>query len=624
MGFPERPRGAADSLCAATLVLLAVAAPLRAQTGPSGEAGAIFETSCTSCHSEAQSGRTPSRYSLSGLSPRAIVAALESGSMRAEGEALTREQRIGVAEYLTGRALASDLLPESAYCAQRGFAPVDLDRVAWMGWGGNPEGTGFQTTHAARIGTADVPNLRLRWAFAFPDASQVRTKPTVAGDLVLVGGPFGEVLALEAATGCARWAFEADAGVRTSILVGRSTDGRALAWFVDFRTNAYALDLETGDVVWKVRVGWHPESNTTGSAVLHDNRLIIPISSMEVVTAGNPAYACCTASGAVAALDASTGDLLWYHRVIEEEAREVGRTAAGTPILAPSGAPVWSSPTVDVRRGRVYVGTGENYTRPTTANSDAILALDLATGELAWSYQGLAEDAYTMACTTPTNRENCPAPPGPDLDFGMAPMLVTRPDGREILVAGQKSGVVWALDPDADGAVLWFTRVGKGGALGGIHWGMATDGRYAYATNADRGAVIVDVHPEQPPSPGLFALDLMTGEVAWSAPAPADKCEGRAGCFAAYSAAPTMIPGVIFTGGLDGWMRAYAAEDGRLLWEFDTVREYESVGGVPARGGAIDGPGPVVANGLLFVNSGYGSFGQMPGNVLLAFEVAGR
>jgi polyvinyl alcohol dehydrogenase (cytochrome) len=322
-------------------------------------------------------------------------------------------------------------------------------------------------------------------------------------------------------------------------------------------------------------------------------------------------------------VEVATGLVDWYYRVIPGYPEEAGENSAETQLYAPSGAPVWASPTVDVERGLVYFGTGENYTRPTTPSSDAILAVDIETGELAWSFQATEADAFTMACTTRRNRENCPAPVGPDHDFGMSPILVTRVDGKDVLVAGQKSGVVWALDPETQGEVIWSTRVGKGGAMGGIHWGMATDGRLVYAANADRGAVIVDVHPDQPPAPGLYGIDLMTGHVVWSAPSPTDTCEGRRGCYAANSAAPTVMPGVVFAGGLDGHMRAHSTEDGRILWDFDTARDFETVNGIPGRGGSIDGPGPVIAGGLLFVNSGYGSFSQMPGNVLLAFEVPG-
>ncbi len=613
-------------------LLLPSAAPVSAQVdrgaaSPSNtraQAARLFGDSCAGCHSDAESGRTPGRFSLGQLSPRAIVAALTDGAMRAEGETLTADEHVMLAEYLSGRDYSRELLPEAAYCANAGPAPLDLDAVAWMGYGGNLEGTGHQPAETAGLAAAEVPDLELRWAFAFPEASQVRTKPTVVGDILLVADQFGVVYALESATGCARWTFEADSGIRGAILVGADDSGRSLAYFVDFRTNAYALDVAEGRVAWKTRVGWHPESNTTGSPALHEGRLLVPISAMEVVTAQSPTYECCTASGAVASLDVSDGDLVWYHRVIPDDPVEAGRNASGTQLWAPSGAPVWASPTVDVKRGRVYFGTGENYTRPATSTSDAILAVELATGRLAWSFQATEADAFTMACSSALNRQNCPSPPGPDLDFGMAPMLVTRADGKDVLVVGQKSGVVWALDPDADGAVLWSTGVGKGGALGGIHWGMATDGRLAYAPNSDRGAVIVDVHPERDPAPGLFALDLVTGEVVWSAPAPADTCEGRPGCMAANSAAATVVPGVVFAGGLDGHIRAHSTEDGSVLWDFDTVREFETVGGVPGRGGAIDGPGPVVACGTVYVNSGYGAFGQMPGNVLLAFGVPRR
>jgi len=612
-----RPVGIVIALLGLPLVAVA------AQDNSPGPGARLFMEHCADCHTTAGDDRIPGVLLLSELSPRAIVAALTDGVMRDEGQDLTRDQKVALAEYLSRRAYTEEVLPESAFCADRGWAALDHGDVGWMGYGGNLEGTGFQTAARAGLSASDVPNLQLKWAFGFPDAAQVRTKPTVIGDAVLVGGPYGEVFALDAESGCVRWAYAADAAIRGAIVAAEDAEGRSVAYFVDFRTNAYALDVATGQLLWRYRVGWHATSNTTGSPAVYDGKLIVPISSWEVVTAGDPRYECCTASGAVAAVDVMTGDPVWYHRVIPDIPEEAGKNDIGTQLWAPSGAPVWASPTVDVRRGLVYIGTGENYTRPTSATSDAVLAVDLKTGVLAWSFQATDEDAFTMACTTTTNRQNCPAPAGPDLDFGMAPMLVERADGREILVVGQKSGVVWALDPDADGAMLWSTRVGKGSALGGIHWGMATDGRLAYAANSDRDAVIVDVNPERALTPGLYALDLMNGEVVWDVPSP-DGCAGRQGCFAANSAAPTVIPGVVFAGGLDGVVRAHATSDGALLWEYETAHPHETVNGIPGSGGAIDGPGPVVANGTLFVNSGYGMFNQMPGNLLLAFTVGGR
>ena len=624
----SKPRGTLST--AALTALIVPALWLSACTQPSVRPGyeaeaTLFDEACADCHTPEGNERTPSAGFLRLLSPHAIVASLEEGGMRAEGAKLTREQRLRLAEYLTGRDYAEGAFPESAFCGERGEASLDLGAIASMGFGGNLAGTGFQSPELAGLDAADVPKLELRWAFAFPNASQLRTKPTVAGDVLLVGGPFGEVLALDMASGCVRWSFEADAAVRGAVVAGEGPEGRPTVWFVDFLTNAYAVDVAKGSVLWKRRVAWHPLASNTGSPALHGGRLVVPVSSFEISVAADPRYPCCTSSGAVAALDAMTGEVLWYHRVISDPPRPDGANGIGVQRFTPSGAPVWSSPTVDAGRGRVYVGTGQSYTRPATDESDAILALDIATGELAWSFQATPGDAFNSACEMPRYRENCPDDFGPDFDFGMAPMLVTRADGKEILVAGQKSGMVWALDPDDDGALLWSTPVGKGSTLGGIHWGMAADGRYAYAPNSDRmEAVIVDVNPEREPSPGLHALDLMTGEVVWSAPVPEGSCRGKRGCYATHSAAPTAIPGVVFAGGLDGHIRAYATEDGRVLWDFDTSGVRETTNGVPGKGGAIDGPGPVVARGMLFVNSGYGSFGQMPGNLLLAFGVGGK
>ncbi len=604
-----------------TTAAVAVASLVACAPSPAQEAEKLFAERCASCHTPAGTGRAAGTSLLAQLSPRAIVGVLEDGVMRVEGSSMTAEQRIQVAEYLTRRSYVAEAIPEAALCADPSWMGLDPAAVSWMGFAGNLAGTGYQPPERAGFDASDVPNLQLKWAFAFPDGSNMRTSPAVAGDAALVAGPFGEVVALDLATGCVRWSFEADAVIRGAIVVGEGPEGRSTAWFVDSRTNAYALDLASGSLLWKHRVGWHSAAYGTGSPALHDGRLFVPVSSLEVAVSGDPRYECCTSSGAVAALDAATGEVLWYHRVIPGYAEETGKNGIGTTNWGPSGAAVWSSPTVDPARGLVYAGTGENLTHPTTETSDAILALDLETGELAWSFQGTADDAFNMACTQAAYRENCPEPAGPDLDFGMAPMLVTRPDGKEILVAGQKSGVVWALDPDDGGALLWSAVVGKGSALGGIHWGMATDGSYAYAPVADRDAVVVDVHPEKALSPGLYALDLMTGEEVWKAAPPAEACEGKRGCYSSISAGATVIDGVVFAGGLDGVIRAHSTMDGTVIWEFDTTRPVETVGGVPGRGGAIDGPGPVIAGGMLFVNSGYGMFGQMPGNLLLAFGV---
>ena len=535
--------------------------------------------------------------------------------MREVAADLSPDDRRAVAEYLSGQPLVAATPQPGAFCAApAGPLPAATERD-WTAWGGSPAGTGFRTADQAGLSAADVPGLELRWAFGFPGGTVTRAQPTVVGDRVVIGGQFGDIYSLDLHTGCIQWTYEGDAAVKGVVAISAPSDGRRTAVAADFRTTVTALDLATGKPLWKTRVGDHPSSNITGSPVIHDGRVFVPVSSMEVVAAADPAYRCCTSSGAVVALDLATGAVLWRHRAIEQKAREVGKTSAGRPTFGPAGAPIWSSPTVDARRGLVYVGTGENYTHPTTETSDAILALDQRTGRLAWSFQATRQDAWNMACGGRPGG-NCPAPNGSDLDFGQAPLLTAMPDGRPILIVGQKGGTVYALDPDRRGAVVWQTRVGRGGALGGVHWGVAAGEGRVYAPVSDR---VTPADPSGEARPGLHALDIATGAALWSQPAP--PCAERRGCFAAFSSAPAAIPGAVFSGGLDGRLRAYAADDGRLLWEFDTARDFTTVNGVKARGGAIDGPGPTIAAGMVFVSAGYGQFGQTPGNVLLVFGV---
>jgi polyvinyl alcohol dehydrogenase (cytochrome) len=273
----------------------------------------------------------------------------------------------------------------------------------------------------------------------------------------------------------------------------------------------------------------------------------------------------------------------------------------------------------------LYITTGNNYSDPTTTMSDSFVALDLTTGKILWSRQMTASDAYTSACRLP-DKTNCAESNGPDLDFGASPILVNLPNGRRALVAGQKSGVVHALDPDAGGEVLWQTRIGKGGTMGGIQWGSAADATQLYVALSDIGRVMLtysnstDADPKQ--GGGMFALRLADGGRAWYTPPPG--CGTRTRCSPAQSAAVSAIPGIAFSGSVDGHMRAYSSVDGSIVWDVDTSREYDTVNGVPGRGGSIDGPGPVIGGGMVFVNSGYPTAGGMPGNVLLAFSVEGK
>lgn len=572
----------------------------------------LFTTACATCHLDNGSSRAPDLTHLGSMTPRSIIASLETGKMQSQGSALTREQKIALAEYITQREFSTAHKPLN-FCND---SESKIKDVKYSGWGGNLEGTGFISESVAQLSKDAIPNLKLKWSFGFEGGTVTRTKPTVIGNFIIFGSQYGEVYCLNMKNGCVKWMFEAGANVRGGIAVSEDLGEELRVYFADFGGNTYSLKADTGELIWKTSVKNDPNNAVTGTAAYFDGIVYIPLTSMEVVTAGNNSYECCKSSGQIVAVDALSGKEIWRHRVIQDVATERGVNAVGAKKFGPSGSPVWSSPTVDTKRGLLYIGTGENNSNPPTKNSDAIQALDLKTGELKWNYQATSKDAYISACADP-NSANCPEPSGPDVDFGMAPILTNRIDGKDVLIVGQKSGVVHCLDPDT-GQLLWKKRIGRGGALGGIHWGMATDGNLAYATNSDwlefGGDDTFDANP------GLFALNLMNGDIIWKSTSDPMICKGKAGCYNSNSAAPTLIPGAVFAGSLDGHARAYDSANGDLLWEFDTNRSFDTVNGIEAHGGAIDGPGPVVANGMVFINSGYALFGQMPGNVLLAFS----
>ena len=604
----------------ALLALIGWSMPATAAPSPA----ALYQKHCAACH-EGGVPRAPHSVKFQMIGTRAILASMEAGVMQAQGAALSANERRELAEFLGGATLVDAAATVPRCAAPR--ATFDATRPPPLaGWGMTLEGTRHVTADRAGLAAADVPRLGLAWAFAFPSASRARSQPTVGAGAVYVGSQDGTVYALDFATGCVRWTFQADAEVRTGPTLEPWSAGDATAaprlWFGDFNGNAYALDARTGGLLWKTRVDTHPRLTITGSPRYHDGRLYVPMSSSEWAAAADPSYECCTFRGGVTALDARTGAVLWRSYTIPEEPRATGaRNAAGALRRHPAGAPVWNSPTIDVKRRRLYVGTGEGYTSPAAAQSDAVVAFDLDTGKMLWWHQSLAKDAWNMACFI-GGGPNCPEENGPDLDIGAPPVLHRLPDGSDVLLVGQKSADVFALDPD-DGRLLWKVRYGRGGFAGGVHWGLAASQTTLFAPNADT----VFLGTEQGEAkPGLFALDPANGEIKWFAPAPKDSCQpGTApACDPGFSPPPTVIPGVVFQPAFDGWLRAYRETDGALLWAFDTVRTYDAVGGLKGQGGSIESAGAIVADGAVFVNSGYLFGGRMPGNVLLKFTVDGR
>lgn len=575
----------------------------------------LYQTRCAVCHSSSVA-EAPRFEALQLLPTDAIIAALQTGVMKTQGATLTPDERRLVAEYIS-KIGKSQTAIVAGQCADN-LASARLAKPRVSTWGMKPTNARFANTPDIAIRPDNVSKLKLSWVFAFPDATRARSQPTVAGNTLYTASQHGLIYALDTQTGCIRWTFQAENEVRSAIVVG--TDAKGFAnrlYFSDFKANVYALDLATRQLLWKRRVDNHEQATVTGTLSLHQGRLYIPVSSVEVVSAYTPTYACCTFRGSVVSLNADDGAVAWK-TYMTEEPKPQAQNAKGVQNYGPSGAPVWSSPTVDAKRGVLYIGTGENYTRPATGTSDAIMALSLKTGAIQWVQQTVKQDAWNAGCTPPIG-PNCPDNHGPDYDFGAPPILINQTNGSDLILAGQKSGMVYALDPDRQGAVVWQTRVGRGGIMGGVHWGMASDSKTLYVPINDHS-----VYPEdrdKPSQAGLHALNVADGKIRWSS-LRQNRCgDVKWQCSPGLSAPITLIPGLVFGGSLDGLLHAYSVADGKPLWEFDTNVDFQSVNGVKAFGGTIDSAGPVVVGHQLFVNSGYAKFGEKAGNVLLAFTV---
>lgn len=605
------------------IATLAVCAAAALRAGAETRDGAtVYVDECAACHDQA-APRVPSRAALAERAPGAIVQALESGAMRVVGTFnLNGPERVAVAEYLSGRDYDPGWAQSAgASCAPSSWPPPDAaTQPAWSGWGNGAANTRFQRADAAGLSRETVPALELAWAFAFPGETIAESQPTIYGGRLFVGSRSGRVYALDAASGCIHWTFDAAAPVKSSLLIA-PVAGRSGAFFSDLGGTTYGLDAATGELLWRVRVEDSDMARIMGTLQYADGDLLVPMTSTESYLAADVERPCCVFRGSVTAIDPATGATRWRYYTVAEP-QPTGTTASGVASFGPSGATIWSTPTYDAVHGRVYVGTGENYSNPPTATSDAILAVERDTQALAWHFQGLAGDAWNMSCNT-DNPLNCPDDAGPDFDFGASPILATHASGRRVVIAGQKSGIVYALDPDDGGRLLWQRQIARGGILGGIEWGPAADTRRVYVAIADidwetPDLMQPDLALDGGAGGGLLALDLLTGDIAWDA-AGVD-CSGRERCSPAQTAAVTAIPGVVFSGSVSGDLRAFDADTGDVIWSFDTARRFETVNGAAGRGGALDATGPVVAGGWLYTVSGYSKWGGLPGNVLLAFR----
>lgn len=596
--------------------LLLLASAALAQDGE-----ALYRARCAGCHESAAS-HAPGLNLLRRMYPETVVESLSAGSMQPMAAGLTAADQRAIALFVTAKEFgkALDLNSREGFCAGApGPLAASGKESGWNGWSPDNANTRYQP--APGIAPPDVPKLELKWAFGIPNANIAYGAISVALGRVFFGTSVNLLYSLDARTGCIHWTYRASANIRAAVTAGRASKiGRAALFFGDGLAYVYALDAEKGTLLWKTKVETFPSSRVTGTPQLHGDRLFVPVSIIEEGLAIDPKYECCRSRPSLVALDANTGQLLWRRYTIEQEPVKRGKNRIGTQLWGPSGASIWSAPTLDPERNAVYVATGNNHSQPATDTSDAVLAIRMDTGEWLWKKQVTPNDAYNVACVRP-DTTNCPEDAGPDHDFGSSPILVKLPNGRRALLAGQKSGVMTALDPDDRGKILWQTRVGKGGLLGGIQWGSASDADKVYVPLSDIAWVGERIlNPNL--GGGMFALRIRDGEKLWVTPAPS--CEGRKNCSPAQSAAASAMPGAVFSASVDGHLRAYDTATGKIVWDYNTVRDYQTVNRVPARGGSLDAPGPVIAGGMVFVPSGYGSWGGLPGNAVLAFAVPGR
>ena len=577
----------------------------------------LYQQKCASCHDH-PSERIPAKAAIADNSATFIVSALLEGVMRPMAVGLAPQDMASVAAYLSTRkagGLDSGAL-ETPACTDKP-APFSLDGPRWNGWGNAETQDRFQPKPG--LTAADVPRLKLKWALAY--AGSRNGQATVAGGRVFLTSNSGAIYALNAKTGCAYWRFDVPGGSRSSVVIGRlpgsGSKGRYAVYLTGWtERTAYSLDAETGQQIWKSLVDKQSEVQMTGSPVLHDGKLYVTVSSAEEAIAVDDKYECCKFRGAVASLDAATGKVLW-ETFMAPEPKPFKTNAKGVQMYGPAGAAVWAAPAIDAKRRVLYVATGDSYTDVNIDKAEAVVALDLATGAVRWAKQLTKGDNYIIGCNPPNPRANCPSQVGPDYDFGVSPVLHTLANGKQVILVGQKSSQVYALDPDAKGKVIWEHRLSVGGPLGGVEFGPAADADNYYVGISD---IFV-----QKPFPGLYAFRIADGQLLWSQPGPNVACAWKNPfCTPAVSQAVSVMPGIVFAGSMNGHFRAHDTATGKILWDFDTTAPVTTVTGREAKGGVMDGAGPTIADGVVYVNSGYQGRSGSPGIVLMAFSVDGR
>ena len=604
----------------------AVSADPAAKKSGGPDAEKLYAERCAECHTRA--AFSPDLNALSNLTAEEAHKELWWGVMQQFANGLDDHERWELAKFVTSHK------PESEKDARGHGVKMCKDKTplvpdAKHDWPGLSKDNRYHR-HAtnSKFTAAGVKNLKLKWAVGFPQVHAFNGgghAVSVVGDRVFVGNFNHWVYSFDAASGCAHWAFQAEWRIRSNVAVG---DG--IAVFGDVGANVYGVNAETGQLLWRDKADWTPTARVSGNVTVHDGVAYVPISNLqEVLNMGGRTleFPCCTARGAIVAYDIRTGERKWKTYTIDQESGYIGTTKNGTNRYGPSGVMVFSAITVDDKRGLLYVPTANQMTEPVVPESDSVIAFDMKTGAKRWvtslaPEQMGGQDVYHLGCEAwvDEERKTC-SPLNPkgegDRDIVSPVVLVERSDGKEVLMAGSKDGMLYALDPDASGKILWQTRAGRGGEVGGIQWGFASDGKNAYVP-------VNDMDADMKADGSFTAVELLTGQSVWRVEKMTPVCEGKPTppCSNAFGLPSTVANDVVFTGNADGVLRAYDTANGKLVWTFDTVRDYETVNGHKGYGGSVGFGGPVIVKNRMFVSSGldYGNFG-MAGNVLLAFEL---
>lgn len=658
---------------ASVLVLGGLGAAIaQAQSPPSDDnhpGRAVYRARCAYCH-EAEGSDAPATASIRRLSKANIKYTVELGYMRQYAKGIPKDQLAQLVDWLPQSQAGEGDWTTKAACPtnKRAVNLKGAPRTA-VGFGLGLDNTRQMTAKETGLTKADMKKLELAYVVAFPQTATMRSQPVIVGDtLFMAATDSGHIYALDVASGCLKWAYASDLTLRSSLTFAEATAKTGEMIIAgDAAGRVHAVDAKTGREVWVKDIKLSDVNRVTGAPIAYKGVVYVPLSAIEVNFTGADDYECCTGQGAVVALDVATGKTLWTGRTMED-AKPTFKDKNGVQKWGPSGAIIWSSPAVDPKRGLIYAGTGENTSWPATGTSDSIIAYDMKTGAQKWVFQATKADIWNYACGR--RGPNCDWPgeyQSPDHDFGGSPVLIKLKNGTERVVAGQKSGALWALDPDT-GKLIWSNKASRGSAGGGVRWGLAYDGERIFMPSNDGGPA----SPTESPNfgPGIHAINAATGEIEWTykpnardcgdasqpvaaatrpqgaqritpiaapvlpparvnaeaqaRPRPAAEQPPRpagARCRIGMAAAPIVVDGAVVTGTNGGMLRIFDGATGEVLFEYQTNKPYpNTVNGVEGRGGSIDSHPYVAADGTLFVQSGYARFGQPPGNVLLAFR----